>query len=200
MKLARIEVVTSFFGLFRGLAFGVVVSLVGALPAIAANALLKTEPDLLEAERAFQLRARWQDANTVELQYAIADQYYMYRDRFRFSVNGVPLVLARSKFPAGKMKTDATFGSVVTYRDSVRLLLPLALTSRGTNRSGTEPIKLDVSSQGCADIGVCYPPLKQTLLLARGSSAFVQPEAPTEVIGFSGAKPTTLSDRLKLGK
>ena len=200
MKLARNKVVTSFFGLFGGLAIGLIVSLVGALPAMAANSVLTPEPDLLEAERAFQLRARWQDAKTVELEYAIADQYYLYRDRFRFAVNGVPVSMAKYKFPAGKMKADATFGKVVTYRNSVRILLPVALTGNSSTSSVTQPVKLDVTSQGCADAGICYPPLKQTLLLARGDSAFVHPEGSAESLAFSNAKPTSLIDRLKQGK
>lgn len=142
-------------------------------------------PELLEVEQAFQVSARFLDANTVELSYRIADGYYMYRARFKFdSEEGQP-ALGRARIPAGKFKQDATFGRVETYRKSVRLLLPFAKTGKGNAASGPEKfITLQATSQGCADAGVCYPPQRHQFRLERGSTATVLPLA-TASSGFS---------------
>lgn len=165
-----------------------------AAPAVA-------EPDLLEAEKAFPVTARLVGDNTVELRYSIAAGYYMYRDRFRFAINGQPVSLAKKAWPAGKMKDDATFGRVVTYRNSVRLLLPVVSPTGGTAANGQESLTLTATSQGCADAGVCYPPLRQTLILPAGSSAWINPQEAT-VSSFSKDRPpgSGLSDRLSNGK
>ena len=142
------------------------------------------QPELLEVEQAFRASARLLDANTVELNYRIADGYYMYRARFKFdSEEGQP-ALGRARIPAGTFKQDATFGRVETYRKSVRVLLPLANTGKGTARSPGKFITLQATSQGCADAGVCYPPQRHQFRLERGSSATVLPLA-TASSGFS---------------
>lgn len=142
-------------------------------------------PELLEVEQAFQVSARFLDANTVELSYRIADGYYMYRARFKFdSEEGQP-ALGRVRIPAGKFKQDATFGRVETYRKSVRLLLPFAKTGKGNAVSESEKfITLQATSQGCADAGVCYPPQRHQFRLERGSTTTVLPLA-TASSGFS---------------
>jgi thiol:disulfide interchange protein len=131
--------------------------------------------ELLEPERAFSVSARLVDVETLELRYTIADGYYMYRDRFRFTVNGQPVSLAPQAWPAGKWKQDAMFGKVVTYRGSVHLRLPATFAPVDAPQAGPKSITLITISQGCADAGVCYPPLRQTLVLIPGSTAWVRP-------------------------
>lgn len=159
------------------------------------------EPDLLEAQKAFLVTARLVSDNAVNLQYTIEPGYYMYRDRFRFSLNGQPIVVSRKAWPAGKWKQDPTFGRVVTYRKSVRLLLSIPAASRASLTKNNESLILTASSQGCADAGICYPPLHQTLALTPGVSGWVSPREET-VSGFS-PEPVTgkgLGDRLPNGK
>ena len=136
-----------------------------------------TESDLLEPERAFVLSARFKDQKTVELQYKVADGYYLYRKRFKFEV--VPTTsgtLGGAKFSKGKMKQDPTFGWVETYRGSVRILLPITALGKDTAPSGPQKWRIKVTSQGCADAGVCYPPLHQLLALQPGSLDVVVPD------------------------
>jgi thioredoxin:protein disulfide reductase len=163
-----------------------------------------TEPDLLEAEKAFQLTGRLRDEKTIEISYAVADGYYMYRDRFRFAVNGQPVKLGSRQLPAGKVKQDATFGKVVTYRSSVRILLPIPLSALPVNANGGtgKPIELKVTSQGCADAGVCYPPLHQQLAFLSGSSSVVSPTAESTTGSFSrpAASQGSVGDILKRGR
>ena len=198
MKRSRGLVVWRSLGMwYLVVPFAVALSL--CRPADAAPAA--AEPDLLEAEKAFPVTARRVSDNTVELQYAIAEGYYMYRDRFRFAVNGQPVLLAKKAWPVGKLKQDATFGRVITYRKSVHLLLPISSTVKGSATSGQESLTLTATSQGCADAGVCYPPLHQTLVLPTGSSGWVTPqEAATSGFSRDRSSANGLADRLTSGK
>ena len=120
------------------------------------NAALATgasEPELLEPEKAFRFSARLVADNQVEVRYTIAPGYYMYRDKFRFSAEPDRVALDASRLPPGKVKKDEFFGDVQTYRGNLRLVLPLAVSGEAVER-----FTLKAMSQGCADIGVCYPP------------------------------------------
>lgn len=119
-----------------------------ALPAVHAQ-----EP--LEPEKAFRFSAQAVDAQTLEVRWEIAPGYYMYRDKFKFAVE--PGTLGKFELPAGLVKEDETFGRVETYRDSIRLQLPLS--------GATGKVTLRATSQGCADIGICYPPQQHVATL-----------------------------------
>ena len=116
--------------------------------------------DLLPAEDAFAVEASVQNANTVIASWAIADGYYMYRERFKFESATPGITLGEPRYPAGKIKDDEFFGKMETYRDTVTIEIPLSRAS-----SSAESLELITISQGCADLGVCYPPQKVTLTL-----------------------------------
>ncbi len=133
------------------------------------------DDELLPPEQAFALQA-WLDGDRLVAEYAIAPGYYMYRQRFEFVVDpddGEVRVEAL-RIPPGKRKVDEFFGEVETYRDRVRIELPLAF-------AGAEPppFRLRATSQGCADIGVCYPPLKQALAVDPNAGGRFLPTAWT---------------------
>ncbi len=111
--------------------------------------------ELLEPEKAFRFSARALDAATVEVRYAIADGYYLYRERFRFVAEPVTVTLGQPQFPQGLIHEDKFFGKQQTYRKEVRIRLPV-------EAAGAERLKLLVTSQGCADLGVCYVPQVQS--------------------------------------
>jgi len=114
--------------------------------------------ELLPPAQAFRPSAVAVDGQTVEVRFDIADGYYLYRDKFRFSVQPDTVRLGPPVFPQGKGKMDDTFGQVEVYYREVAIRLPVE-----RNSSGTLPLVLQVTSQGCADLGVCYPPQKQTV-------------------------------------
>jgi thioredoxin:protein disulfide reductase len=114
------------------------------------------EADLLPPEKAFRFSARAEDA-AIEVRFAIAEGYYLYRERFAFAVEGNPaLRLGAPQFPAGVRHKDEFFGEVETYRKEVRIRIP----AEGTGR-----FALKVISQGCADAGVCYVPMESRATL-----------------------------------
>ncbi len=141
-------------------------SVLFALLGLLSPALHAANPeDLLEPEKAFRLSVRGIDANTVEVRYQIADGYYLYREKFRFAAEPAGVTLGKPVFPDGKVKQDEFFGRVETYRKDVAVRIPV--------EGGAQQLKLLVTSQGCADVGVCYIPQTQSadVTLVAASSA-----------------------------
>jgi thioredoxin:protein disulfide reductase len=133
------------------------------LAACAAWALsLAAADDLLAPEQAFRFSSRLIEPGLVEVRYRIADGYYMYRDKFRFTAIPQSAGLGEARFPPGKIKDDEFFGRVETYRGELVIRLTVK-SARG--------FTLKAVSQGCADVGVCYIPLTQTARLVPGRSS-----------------------------
>ena len=114
--------------------------------------------EFLDPAVAFKPTARALDGQTIEVTYEIAKGYYLYRDKFRFAAPGATVNLGSPQIPKGKEKDDETFGKVEVYYKSVAIRVPVE-----RNASGTLQLKLEATSQGCADAGVCYPPQSQLL-------------------------------------
>lgn len=141
----------------------------GATAAIAAD--FPDKPKLLPPDQAFRLSARVVDASTVEARFDVADGYYLYRDKLRFTME--PVAARSPTLPGGIRKHDEFFGDVETYRGTLVVQLPLTAAAAG------QTLTLHADSQGCADAGVCYPPNPQSVKLvvpANGSGgSFVEP-------------------------
>ena len=149
-----------------------VVRLLGLLLALFAGiGHAVSEADLLEPEKAFALSTRAIDGQSVEVTFAIAAGYYLYRERFAFAaepgLGGVAFRLGKPEFPPGTRKKDEFFGEVETYRGKVSVRVPVERLG-----AGSDGLKLVVTSQGCADVGVCYVPMQSraTIKLAAGGS------------------------------
>ena len=116
---------------------------------VATGAALAQE--LLEPEKAFRFSARIAPGPAVEVHFAIAPGYYLYRDRLRFAVEGDAQVeLGAPEFPPALPHKDEFFGETPIYRQQVSIRVPV---------HGEGPLQLKVTSQGCADVGVCYVPM-----------------------------------------
>lgn len=106
--------------------------------------------DFLDPAVAFRFSAS-QHPGEVDVHFKIADGYYLYRERFAFAVKNGTATLGAPQLPPGHVKFDQTFQkNVETYRNDVTVVVPVK------NASG--PFELAVTSQGCADAGICYPP------------------------------------------
>jgi len=144
----------------------------GLLPAA-----LAAGPEPLPPERAFAYSLRALDPATLEARFEIAPGYYLYRDRLSFTV--APGTLAAPPvLPVGAVKDDPFFGKVETWRGQVAVRLQLAAPAAGAE------VTVTADSQGCADIGLCYPPQRQNLTVTM-PRAGAGPGAPVE---FAPAK------------
>lgn len=133
--------------------------------------------DFLPPDQAFRFKADRVDAHTVAVHFDVEDGYYMYRERFAFSANPENVRLLAPAYPAAERKFDETFGKDVDiYRKGVTIEIPFD--------EGSSPGAwvLRVTSQGCADAGICYPPQQHTVqmsALAGDHSPFINRDAPT---------------------
>lgn len=143
--------------------------------------------DFLPPEQAFSFSARMRDAATVEVSFRIADGYYMYRDKIAVSAEGA--TLGRLDIPRGKIKFDPNFDKELeTFRQQLTFAFPVQASG---------PFQLKVTSQGCADKGLCYPPMESAVKLSPASSA-VDVAAPAAEGEMGRIEASLASGRLML--
>ncbi|MGA8008538.1 MAG: protein-disulfide reductase DsbD [Thiomonas sp.] len=110
--------------------------------------------DFLPPDEAFQFTAKAQDAKTVLLQFKAAKGYYMYQERFHFESQTPGVELGKPGFPPAHVLFDKNLGhDVAHYRDLVSIPLPVL--------KAPAMFKMLVTYQGCADAGLCYPPIEK---------------------------------------
>ena len=134
------------------------------------------EPELLEPEKAFAFSARVVAPDAIEVRYVIAKGYYLYRDKFRFTLEPAAAAAGAPRLPPGIIKKDEFFGEVAVYRDEVRIALPVAAGGQDGR------VVLIAVSQGCADVGVCYVPVEQKTELRLAGAGSV-PAGGASVLG-----------------
>lgn len=105
--------------------------------------------DVLPVEQAFKPNVKVLD-NLIEVNFEIAEGYYLYRHAFAFQGQGFEIEQQKIIFPQGKRKQDEYFGEVESYRHSMSIKLPY--------QSHQAAGSLQIKYQGCADAGICYPP------------------------------------------
>ncbi len=131
--------------------------------------LAPAEDELLQPDQAFRIAGHAEGAEAVSVEWAIADGYYMYRDKLKFQSDTPGIEVGTPALPEALIREDEFFGKVPIYRDRLRLQLPLA-----RQPGAAETLTLQVRSQGCADRGICYPPHTQTILVELPALAAVE--------------------------
>lgn len=115
---------------------------------------LKSEPELMPVDQAFAFDFK-QEGNRVTLNWVIADGYYMYRDKLKFTANGAEL--GTVELPKGKPHNDEYFGEQEVYYTYINI--PVGLKQADENGI------LSVTFMGCAEGKLCYPPTKHDVTL-----------------------------------
>src|SRR6516162_3596683 len=122
--------------------------------------------DFLPPDQAFRFDALAEGSDRVRLNWEIADGYYLYRARIKIKTPSTSAQLGTPQFPAGQVKTDEYFGKQEVYHHELRVSVPVARSS-----AGQLDLPLEVTYQGCADAGLCYPPQTKTLVVRLAGSA-----------------------------
>ena len=149
---------------------------------------LVTEDEFLPVEQAYILNAELEQDDRIRLNWQIADGYYLYRHSFGFQLaaNGEPVEVAVD-IPGGLEKTDEYFGDVEVYYHS----LDIAVGPVPTDAQ----LQLTVTSQGCADAGLCYPPRDQYFHIDTQSATITAIDnakpAPQASSNQNGGQPAT---------
>ena len=156
-----------------------------ALALFATTARVCAADDFLPPEVAFRFEAKAIDARNVELTFNVAEGYYLYRERFAFAADGASL--GAPAIAAGKVKFDETFQKdVETHRGRVAIRLPV--------QAAPASFTLRVTGQGCADQGLCYPPMESLAtvrLVGFGGDGQVAVLAPGTEVAAAGTPPAT---------
>ena len=120
-----------------------------------------SEEPLLPAEQAFQFFAEVKDAKSLHVNWVIAKGYYLYREKIKLElVNAQGIQLGTFTIPHGNPKQDEAFGTVEIFHEALAFDIPLNRLSESA-----ETIILKAGFQGCADRGVCYPPMTKSVNL-----------------------------------
>ncbi len=119
------------------------------------------ESEFLHPDVAFVLSAEFKNDDTVVLRWDIAEGYYLYRDKFRFAITSpAGTSISRVALPRGQAKTDEFFGRTEVFYREVEARLSLSQSD-----TGPAELQLEVTYQGCAEAGLCYPPIIRSLPL-----------------------------------
>lgn len=131
------------------------------------NALLdligagQAQPEFLDPEVAYRIDLQARDSNTLMAQFTIEDGYYLYQNKTRFSSQTEGVKIGNVVLPNGKIKTDEFFGEQVVYYKGLDVELPLLRAS-----GEIDEVAVLVEYQGCAENGICYPPMKKVFNLS----------------------------------
>ena len=147
----------------------------------------------LPPDVAFRLAATVESPDRVRLSWAITPGYYLYQSRLKFATTSAGMTLGPPELPAGDTKNDEYFGKQVVYHGGLIAHVPVA------HAAGATALTLSVTYQGCAEAGLCYPPITKQfeLNLAKASAAAAGGSANAAPPGASSATPfVSEQDRL----
>ncbi len=130
-----------------------------------------SNPSFLPVEQAYQSELQWNNEEML-LGWKIAEGYYLYRERFQVSAStdGKPLAIS-SRYEPGKLKQDPYFGETEVYYHNTAIAI--------SNIPGDRAFTLSITSQGCADAGLCYPPQTEYYRVDPSSQAIAKTTAPS---------------------
>ena len=117
-----------------------------------AGAALAQDEDILRPEAAYRYAVA-DTGSTIEVDWVVEDGYYLYRNKMSYESGNPAIVFGDVEMPAGLHHEDEFFGVQQVYRNRFYVSIPYTLVG-----DAPESFELVIKSQGCADIGLCYPP------------------------------------------
>jgi thiol:disulfide interchange protein DsbD len=126
------------------------------------------ETDFLPPDVAFRLGASV-DGEVLKVRWVIADGYYLYRQKIEVKAESPDLQVFAPQLPQGVIKTDPYMGTQEIYTQQVEVGVPFTRLD-----AGAHPIQIKVTYQGCAEAGLCYPPITKVVFPGAG----LKPSAP----------------------
>jgi len=109
---------------------------------------------VLKPEQAFPVTVSYQ-ADNIVISHEIKQGYYLYKDKISYASTSQNIQLSQAELPAGKAHVDEFFGSTEIYRDSMIVKIPVNIVEKDLVSNN---FIIEIKLQGCADIGLCYPP------------------------------------------
>ncbi|MDE0753582.1 MAG: protein-disulfide reductase DsbD [Woeseiaceae bacterium] len=124
--------------------------------------------EILRPQEAYRY-AVFDTGDAIEIDWLVEDGYYLYRNKMSYASGTETIALKAFDLPQGEHHEDEFFGVQQIYRDRFFVSIPYTELS-----ASPETLDLVIKSQGCADIGICYPPQTWTetiQLAARNDSS-----------------------------
>ena len=119
--------------------------------------------------------------------------YYLYRDKVTVKTAATDVQLGKLSIPGGESKHDEYFGEQVVFHGEMVADLPVAAAA------GVTSVPLEISYQGCADAGLCYPPVKKTVVVQLASTAAVAAAPAAAASRRCVSEQDLLADKIREG-
>jgi thiol:disulfide interchange protein DsbD len=117
------------------------------------------DDEFLDPDIAFQADIIEASPTLLVVRWIIAEGYYLYRDKLSIHISdGEGITAGPIETPAGEVKHDEFFGDVEVFHNEVQAQVPLLRTS-----GNAADISIQLGYQGCAEAGICYPPIKKQI-------------------------------------
>ena len=139
---------------------------------------------VLKPQEAFPVEVAFQN-NVLQVSHQIKEGYYLYRDKISYESRDSRISLDSVVLPQGIKYEDEFFGKTEIFRKDFTIYIPFSTSSSEEINN----FDLQINSQGCADIGLCYPPQKWLRNVKTGS--LIEASINNSVI--------ELSDQARLG-
>ena len=110
---------------------------------------------VLKPQDAFPVEVAYQN-NVIQISHQIKDGYYLYKDKISYSSLDSRILLGTTTLPEGIKYEDEFFGKTEIFRKNFTVYIPISISTGETINA----FDIQINSQGCADIGLCYPPQK----------------------------------------
>lgn len=157
-----------------------------------ANGFGQSQSDLPEPDQAFILSVTAPDPQSIVARWTIASCCYLYRDKLKLSLVDAPEITIKAvDIPAGEYEEDEFFGRQQVFRGQATVTARLQ-----REPGGPRDILVRADYQGCAEIGVCYPPLSQTVPVTLAALS----SPPTPPVSVVSAEPVIEAEQDRLAR
>lgn len=120
----------------------------------------------LKPDEAFKVDAQALGSQSVAVDFAPAEGYYLYRARLKFDLQDARgLRISRIDLPTGDMKDDLNLGRTEVYHHPFRAVIAL-----DREKGATGKLVLVATYQGCSEKGLCYEPITRKFDLQLSAS------------------------------
>jgi thioredoxin:protein disulfide reductase len=136
------------------------------------------ESDFLAPDVAFRVSAAV-DGSVLRVRWVIADGYYLYRRKIEIKAESPDLVISAVSLPAGITKTDPYLGTQEIYQQQVE-----ATVAYTRFDAGAHPLQIKVTYQGCAEAGLCYPPISKVIFPGQTAAVAAPASHPWEGVAI----------------
>jgi thiol:disulfide interchange protein DsbD len=156
-----------------------------------AKPVVEGEEEFLDPEVAFVVTSEALSTNNIQLNWRIADGYYLYKQRIKLEPADAAHPVGAIVLPKGESHHDEYFGEQEVYRRSLDATFAVPPTDAKT-------VEVKVTYQGCADAGLCYPPITKTISISLdGAPAAVA--ITTEAGGGYESEQDSYANKIKHG-